>query len=151
MDESTFHYEELFSQNEWTTAIKVKHGESTLSKIHLATISKAVISHLSKTFNFSSQGKDSSMGGMLESIKTLSPLWQNLVAKRVAIAIMIDVTTTNILIKVPIGTIFLQLVSLFQSYIIVLKKSPFLICGVPYISLGIILLYVTTLVVVMMH
>ena len=43
LDESTFQYEELYGQNEWTTAIKIKPGESTLSEVHLATISKAVI------------------------------------------------------------------------------------------------------------
>lgn len=62
LDESTFQYEELFGQNEWTAAIKVKPGESTLSEVHLATISKAVINHLSKHSNKSSQAKDGSTG-----------------------------------------------------------------------------------------
>ena len=63
LDESTFHYEELFGQNEWTAAIKVKPGESILSEVNLATISKAVINHLSKHSNSSSQVKDGSNGG----------------------------------------------------------------------------------------
>ena len=58
LDESTFQYEELYGQNEWTAAVKVKPGESTLSEVHLATISKAVIKHLSNKSDPSSQAKD---------------------------------------------------------------------------------------------
>ncbi len=64
LDESTFQYEELYGQNEWTAAIKVKPGESTLSEVHLATISKAVIKHLSNKSDPSSQAKDGSSGGI---------------------------------------------------------------------------------------
>ena len=63
LDESTFQYEELYGQNEWTAAVKVKPGESTLSEVHLATISKAVIKHLSNKSDPSSQAKDGSSGG----------------------------------------------------------------------------------------
>ena len=62
LDESTFQYEELFGQNEWTAAVKVKPGESTLSEVNLATISKAVIKHLSGKSDQSLQTKDGSAG-----------------------------------------------------------------------------------------
>ena len=53
LDESTFLYEKLFGRIEKTSAVKIKPGESLLSKAHLAMISKVVIKYLSYSPNLS--------------------------------------------------------------------------------------------------
>ena len=80
----TFHYEELLGQNEWIAAIKVKHSELSLSEVYLATISKAVISHFSKTSNSSFQTEDDSIRGGGGVNQGIMPLVEKLISKKYA-------------------------------------------------------------------